>query len=86
MYVQPLPNLCVWLFCGCQASIAHLFGTASPQLLPVASPAALCVRVLMLACPWLCCLFLQVLSSATEAAEMILRVDDIIKAAPRQRQ
>lgn len=28
----------------------------------------------------------QVLSSATEAAEMILRVDDIIKAAPRQRQ
>ena len=28
----------------------------------------------------------QVLLSATEAAEMILRVDDIIKAAPRQRQ
>lgn len=26
------------------------------------------------------------LMSATEAAEMILRVDDIIKAAPRQRQ
>jgi T-complex protein 1 subunit beta len=26
------------------------------------------------------------LLSATEAAEMILRVDDIIKAAPRQRQ
>jgi T-complex protein 1 subunit beta len=29
---------------------------------------------------------LQVLVSAAEAAEMILRVDDIIKAAPRQRQ
>eukprot|EP00053_Salpingoeca_punica_P007514 m.68532 g.68532 ORF g.68532 m.68532 type:complete len:527 (-) comp14185_c0_seq2:220-1800(-) len=29
---------------------------------------------------------LQVLLSAAEAAEMILRVDDIIKAAPRQRQ
>lgn len=28
----------------------------------------------------------SVLMSATEAAEMILRVDDIIKAAPRQRQ
>ena len=28
----------------------------------------------------------QVLLSAAEAAEMILRVDDIIKAAPRQRQ
>jgi T-complex protein 1 subunit beta len=28
----------------------------------------------------------QVLMSATEAAEMILRVDDIIKAAPRQRE
>ena len=28
----------------------------------------------------------QVLLSATEAAEMILRVDDIIKAAPRQRE
>uniref|UniRef100_A0A7S0R0V6 CCT-beta n=1 Tax=Chlamydomonas leiostraca TaxID=1034604 RepID=A0A7S0R0V6_9CHLO len=28
----------------------------------------------------------QVLASATEAAEMILRVDDIIKAAPRKRQ
>lgn len=27
----------------------------------------------------------QVLLSATEAAEMILRVDDIIKCAPRQR-
>lgn len=27
----------------------------------------------------------QVLMSASEAAEMILRVDDIIKAAPRQR-
>ena len=27
----------------------------------------------------------QVLMSAAEAAEMILRVDDIIKAAPRQR-
>ncbi len=26
------------------------------------------------------------LMSATEATEMILRVDDIIKAAPRQRQ
>lgn len=26
------------------------------------------------------------LLSATEAAEMILRVDDIIKAAPRQRE
>ncbi len=29
---------------------------------------------------------LQVLVSASEAAEMILRVDDIIKCAPRQRQ
>ena len=28
----------------------------------------------------------QVLMSATEAAEMILRVDDIIRAAPRQRE
>eukprot|EP00983_Pelagomonas_calceolata_P090460 1157423-Pelagomonas_calceolata.AAC.7 len=28
----------------------------------------------------------QVLASATEAAEMILRVDEIIKAAPRRRQ
>ena len=28
----------------------------------------------------------QVLVSASEAAEMILRVDDIIKAAPRKRQ
>lgn len=28
----------------------------------------------------------QVLLSATEAAEMILRVDDIIRAAPRRRQ
>lgn len=28
----------------------------------------------------------QVLLSASEAAEMILRVDDIIRAAPRQRQ
>lgn len=28
----------------------------------------------------------QVLLSATEAAEMILRVDDIVKCAPRQRQ
>lgn len=28
----------------------------------------------------------QVLISATEAAEMILRVDDIIRCAPRQRQ
>lgn len=28
----------------------------------------------------------QVLMSASEAAEMILRVDDIIKAAPRRRQ
>jgi T-complex protein 1 subunit beta len=27
----------------------------------------------------------QVLLSATEAAEMILRVDDIIRCAPRQR-
>lgn len=27
----------------------------------------------------------QVLLSATEASEMILRVDDIIKCAPRQR-
>jgi chaperonin GroEL (HSP60 family) len=27
----------------------------------------------------------QMLSSATEAAEMILRVDDIVKAAPRRR-
>ena len=29
---------------------------------------------------------LQVLVSAAEAAEMILRVDDIIKSAPRERQ
>jgi T-complex protein 1 subunit beta len=29
---------------------------------------------------------LQVLISAAEAAEMILRVDDILKSAPRQRQ
>ena len=28
----------------------------------------------------------QVLMSASEAAEMILRVDNIIRAAPRQRQ
>jgi len=28
----------------------------------------------------------QILLSASEAAEMILRVDDIIKAAPRKRQ
>ena len=28
----------------------------------------------------------QVLTSASEAAEMILRVDDILKAAPRKRQ
>ena len=28
----------------------------------------------------------QMLMSAAEAAEMILRVDDIIKARPRQRQ
>jgi T-complex protein 1 subunit beta len=28
----------------------------------------------------------QVLMSASEAAEMILRVDNIIKAAPRRRQ
>jgi hypothetical protein len=28
----------------------------------------------------------QVLLSATEAAEMILRVDEIIRCAPRQRQ
>lgn len=28
----------------------------------------------------------QVLLSASEAAEMILRVDDIIRCAPRQRQ
>ena len=28
----------------------------------------------------------QALSSATEAAEMILRVDDIVRYAPRQRQ
>ena len=27
----------------------------------------------------------QIILSATEAAEMILRVDDIIKCAPRQR-
>lgn len=31
-------------------------------------------------------LLLQVLLSATEAAEMILRVDDIIRCAPRPRQ
>lgn len=30
--------------------------------------------------------FAQVLISAAEAAEMVLRVDDIIKCAPRQRQ
>lgn len=29
---------------------------------------------------------LHVLVSASEAAEMILRVDDIIKCAPRERQ
>ena len=29
---------------------------------------------------------LQVLVSAAEAAEMILRVDDIIKCAPRERE
>jgi T-complex protein 1 subunit beta len=29
---------------------------------------------------------LRALMSASEAAEMILRVDDIIKAAPRQRE
>lgn len=29
---------------------------------------------------------LQVLVSAAEAAEMILRVDDILKSAPRQRR
>jgi T-complex protein 1 subunit beta len=28
----------------------------------------------------------QILLSATEAAEMIMRVDDIVKCAPRQRQ
>ena len=28
----------------------------------------------------------QALNSATEAAEMILRVDDIVRCAPRQRQ
>jgi len=28
----------------------------------------------------------QVVASASEAAEMILRIDDIIKAAPRQRE
>jgi T-complex protein 1 subunit beta len=28
----------------------------------------------------------RVVTSATEAAEMILRVDDIIKCAPRQRE
>ena len=28
----------------------------------------------------------QILSSATEATEMILRVDDVIKCAPRQRE
>jgi T-complex protein 1 subunit beta len=28
----------------------------------------------------------QALVSATEAAEMILRVDDIVKCAPRQRE
>jgi T-complex protein 1 subunit beta len=31
-------------------------------------------------------LSVQVLVSAAEAAEMILRVDDIIKCAPRQRE
>ena len=30
--------------------------------------------------------FPQVLVSASEAAEMILRVDDIIRAAPRKRE
>jgi T-complex protein 1 subunit beta len=29
---------------------------------------------------------LQMLLSASEAAEMILRVDDIVKAAPRRRE
>ena len=29
---------------------------------------------------------LMVVTSAAEAAEMILRVDDIVKCAPRQRQ
>jgi T-complex protein 1 subunit beta len=33
----------------------------------------------------LCFCEIQVLVSAAEAAEMILRVDDIIKCAPRQR-
>ena len=31
-------------------------------------------------------MYIQVLVSAAEAAEMILRVDDIIKCAPRQRE
>ena len=31
------------------------------------------------------CVFMQVLVSAAEAAEKILRVDDIIKCAPRER-
>ena len=30
--------------------------------------------------------YVKVLMSASEAAEMILRVDDILKAAPRKRQ
>ena len=36
---------------------------------------------------WSCvvCIIIQVLVSAAEAAEMILRVDDIIKCAPRER-
>ncbi len=32
-----------------------------------------------------CTLYCQVVTAASEAAEMILRVDDIIKCAPRQR-
>ena len=32
------------------------------------------------------CVKRQVLLSASEAAEMILRVDDIIRAAPRKRE
>jgi chaperonin GroEL (HSP60 family) len=41
--------------------------------------AAYCLRCVTPRCQ-------QVLLSATEAAEMILRVDDIIRCAPRQRQ
>ena len=34
----------------------------------------------------MCLYYNTVVISASEAAEMILRVDDVIKAAPRQRE